>query len=66
MQSKNVTYTEFARGAFLLGFRKMETHQAEMMSAGWREQARTYLQAGRGILPGVRRPGAMLVTYVKD
>jgi hypothetical protein len=29
MQVKNVTYTEFAGGAFLLGFRKMETHMAE-------------------------------------
>jgi hypothetical protein len=65
MQVKNVTYTEFARGAFLLGFRKMETHQAEMFGSGWREQARTYQPAGNR-LPGVRRPSAMLVTYVKD
>jgi hypothetical protein len=66
MQVKNVNYTEFPRGVFFLGFHSMETHVAEMLSGGWREQGRTHQPAGRGILPGVRRPGAMLVTYVKD
>jgi hypothetical protein len=65
MTVKNVTYTEIARGMFVLGFQKMETHQGEMLTAGWRVQAQIYQPAGPGSLLFVRRPGAMLVTYVK-
>jgi putative transcriptional regulator len=66
MQVKTVTYTEVIRGTYVLGFKKMDTHMAEMLNDGWRVQSQTPQAAGRGILPGVRRPGAMLVTYVKD
>lgn len=66
MQVKTELYTEVIQGAFVLGFKKMDTHMAEMMTSGWRVQCQTYQAAGRGMFPGVRRPGSMLVTYVKD
>jgi hypothetical protein len=66
MPVKTVTYTEVVRGAFVLGFKKMDTHMEEMMNEGWRVQSQTYQASGKSFLPGVKRPGAMLVTYVKD
>jgi hypothetical protein len=66
MQVKTETYTEVVRGVFVMGLKKMDTHMAEMMNAGWRVQSQTYQPPGKGFLPGVKRPGAMLVTYVKD
>ena len=65
MQVKTVTYTEVVRGAFVLGFKKKDTHMGEMMNEGWRVQSETYQTPRRGFL-GVRQPGAMLITYVKD
>jgi hypothetical protein len=66
MQVKTVTYTEVMPGTYISGFKKMDTHMAEMLNDGWRVQSQTHKPAGKGILPGVRRPGAMIVTYVKD
>ena len=66
MQVKTITYTEVLRGTYVMGFKKMDTHMAEMMNDGWRVQSQNAQPSGRGILPGVKRPGAMLVTYVKD
>lgn len=65
MQVKTITYTEVL-GMYVLGFKKMDTHMAEMLRDGWRVQSQNTQVAGRGILPGVRRPGSMIVTYVKD
>jgi hypothetical protein len=66
MQVKTVSYTEVVGGVFVLGFKKMDTHMAEMMNDGWRVQSQIHQPKGRGILPGVKRPGTMIVTYVKD
>jgi hypothetical protein len=66
MQVKTITYTEVIRGKYILGMKGMDSHMEEMAKDGWRVQSQNMQQAGRGILPGVRRPGSMVVTYVKD
>jgi hypothetical protein len=66
MQVKTVTYTEVLRGTYVLGFKKMDTHMTEMLNDGWRVQSQNSQPAGKGIFPGVKRPGSMFVTYVKD
>jgi hypothetical protein len=66
MQVKTITYTEVLGGFYVLGFKKMDTHMAEVMSDGWRVQSQSHQPACNGFLPGVKRPGAMVVTYVKD
>lgn len=65
MQVKTITYTEIM-GAYVLGFKKMDTHMAEMMTDGWRVQSQTPMASGKGMFPGTKKPGSMLVTYVKD
>jgi hypothetical protein len=65
MQVKTITYTEVF-GAYVYQFKGMDKHMAEMMNDGWRVQSQTQQAAGKGFLPGVKRPGAMVVTYVKD
>lgn len=66
MQVKTITYTEIVPGKFILRLKSMDSHMAEMAKDGWRVQSQNMQQAGKGILPGVRRPGSMVVTYVKD
>jgi hypothetical protein len=53
-------------GVFMLGFKTMDTHMAEMMNDGWRVQSQNHQPKGPGFLPGVKKPGTMMVTYVKD
>jgi hypothetical protein len=66
MQVKTVSYTEVLGGMFVLGFKSMDTHMAEMMNDGWRVQSQNHQPKGPGFLPGVKKPGSMMVTYVKD
>jgi hypothetical protein len=66
MQAKTITYTEVLQGAYVFGFKSMDKHMSEMLNDGWRVQSQNAQPAGKGFLPGVKRPGAMVVTYVKD
>lgn len=66
MQVKTVSYTEVVGGVFVLGFKKMDTHMAEMMNDGWRVQSQNHKpKTGEPFSP-LKRPGTMIVTYVKD
>jgi hypothetical protein len=66
MQVKTVSYTEVVGGMFLLGFKTMDTDMAEMMNDGWRVQSQSHQPKGKSFFPGVKKPGTMIVTYVKD
>jgi hypothetical protein len=66
MQVQTVSYTEVIGGTFVLGFKSMDRHMAEMMKDGWRVQSQIHQPKGPGFLPGVKKPGAMIVTYVED
>jgi hypothetical protein len=64
LSAKTVTYTEILRGTYVLGLKKMDTHMTEMGRDGWRV-VQNHMQAA-GARPGVKRPGSMIVTYVKE
>jgi hypothetical protein len=66
MQVKTITYTEVFRGKYILGLKSMDAHMTEMLKDGWRVQSQNMQQAGKSPFPGVKRPGSMVVTYVKD
>jgi hypothetical protein len=61
---KTITYTKLL-GTYVLGFKKMDTHMAEMMSQGWRVQAQNAQDGKKRILMG-NTADSMTVTYIKD
>jgi len=63
MQVKTITYTKVL-GTYILGFKKMDTHMAEMMNEGWRPQAQNAHDGKKGLISN--KPDTMTVTYVKD
>jgi hypothetical protein len=59
-QVKTVEYGEVF-GVYILGFKKMDAHMAEMMNEGWTVQSTRTRDAGKGFLHEVPRR-----TYVKN
>lgn len=62
MQVQTITYMKFL-GSFVIAFKPMDTHMAEMKKEGWRVQSQEARPGRRGFL---NTPDTLIVTYVKD